>query len=368
MVQSRQQRVTDIAKVETFHLAIPSVYGGPPPRGTAQWPKVQMLFVRVETEGGLVGWGEAFGHMACATTKVALDTLVKPFCLKADASDIAGLGAHLRRSLHAYGLGSAVAYALSGIDIALWDIRGKLEGKPLYRLLNDKADTATVPAYASLLRYGDDDLAGVAAADAVARGHKAVKLHEASVEAVAEARKQIGPDIALTLDVNCRWTVEEGIDAAKKLKPHNLKWLEEPCWPPTSEVLAQVGAQSGVAMAAGENALSLMDLERIATVGKARYIQPSASKIGGVSGLLEARAIAEKHGVEVAPHSAYFGPGFIAAAQFCAAFGLSCEWYDCRLETIPTGVAPRDGAVMLSQKPGLGIEIDSEVLARYRVS
>src|SRR5690349_6198400 len=123
-----------IVKVEAFHIAIPSVYGGPAPRGAAQWPKLHMLLVRVTTDDGLVGWGEAFGHNACATTKVAIETLVAPLCLRADAADIDGLGAHLRRALHVYGIGSAVLYALSGIDIALWDIRAKRDGKAMHQL------------------------------------------------------------------------------------------------------------------------------------------------------------------------------------------------------------------------------------------
>ena len=187
-------------------------------------------------------------------------------------------------------------------------------GPPLHRLLAPTSTaTASAPAYASLLRYGDADLVAAAAADAISRGHRAVKLHEATVETVASAREAIGAEVSLTLDVNCRWSVDESIANARSLKPFDLDWIEEPCWPPEPEHLARIGAESGVPMAAGENAGSLAGLERIATVGKATYIQPSAAKIGGVSGLLAARDIAARHGIKLATHSAYFGPALAGA-------------------------------------------------------
>jgi D-galactarolactone cycloisomerase len=356
-----------IASVEAFHLAIPSVYGGPQPKTGAQWPFINMVMVRVETRGGLVGWGEAFGHNVAATSKAALETLVAPLAVGADSADIAGLGARLRRTLFTYGLDGPIGFALSGLDIALWDIRGQAEGRPAHRLLNPESQATEVSAYASLLRYGDAAMAGEAAADAVARGHRAVKLHEADVQSVAAARAAVGPNVPLTLDVNCRWSVDESIAHAKALKPYDLEWIEEPCWPPEPENLARIGGESGVPMAAGENAGSLAGLERIATVGHATYIQPSAAKIGGVSGLVSAREIAARHGTKLATHSAYFGPALAATLHFCAAFGLDCEWYDCKLEAWPAGLSPAKGMLAVPQVPGLGISVDPALLRNYRV-
>lgn len=356
-----------IARVEAIHLAIPSRYGGPAPQGAAQWPQVQMLLVRVETDTGVAGWGESFGHMACATTKVALETLVAPLCVGADAGDIEGLSERVNRALHAYGPGGAVAFALSGVDIALWDIRGKAEGLPVHRLLGSKSPLESVPAYASLLRYGDADLVGAAVADAVARGHRQVKLHEATSEAVAAARKSAGPAIGLMLDVNCRWSGDEAVMMAHRLKPYALDWIEEPCWPLDPMVMKRMTRESGIAMAAGENASSLADLDRLAESG-VEFIQPSAAKIGGLTGMVRAAAQAAKREARLAPHSAYFGPGLAATIHFCAAEQLSCEWYDCRLEANPCGLAPENGSLRVPQGAGLGIEIDPAVVAEYRLN
>jgi L-alanine-DL-glutamate epimerase-like enolase superfamily enzyme len=356
-----------IAAVEAFHLASPSVYGGPQPASGAQWPFIDMVMVRVETKGGLVGWGEAFGHKVAATSEAAFNTLVAPLAIGADAGDMAGVGAMLRRALFTYGLDGPIGFALSGLDIALWDIRGQVEGQPVHKLLNPVSDATEVCAYASLLRYGDAEMAGEAAADAVARGHRAVKLHESTVDAVAAARAAIGPDVPLTLDVNCRWSVEESLGHAKRLKSYGLDWIEEPCWPPEPEALARIAAESGVPIAAGENAGSLPGLERIAVVGKVAYIQPSAAKIGGISGLLAAREIAARHGTKLATHSAYFGPALAATAQFCAAFGMDCEWYDCRLEAWPAGISPSGGTLALSNEAGLGASVDAAIVRAFRV-
>ena len=355
-----------IARVEAFHLAVPSVYGGPQPRSGAQWPFVNMVMVRVETRGGLVGWGEAFGHNAAATSKAALATLVAPLAVGADAADIAGLGARLRRALFTYGLEGPVGFALSGLDIALWDIRCQAAGMPLHRWLAPDVQVGEVGAYASLLRYGDAGLAGEAAAHAVARGHRAVKLHEATVEAVAAARAAIGPDVPLTLDVNCRWSLDESIANARLLRPYGLEWLEEPCWPPEPGLLARIGAETGMPIAAGENAGSIAGLEQIASAGLA-FLQPSAAKIGGVTGLLAALDMATRYGVRLATHSAYFGPALAATLHFCAACGLDVEWYDCSLDAWPVGLRPENGRLAVPQRPGLGVEVDAALIADFEV-
>lgn len=357
-----------IANIETFHIAVPTQYAGPAPRGTRQWPKVEMLAIRMETDNGLVGWGEAFGHRACATTKTMLDTMIIPLCIGAEAGDIAGLGEKLTRTMHPYGLGSIVAYALSGIDIALWDIRGKALGSSVHQLLGSGKKDGSVPAYASLLRYGDADLVGEASADAVARGHRKVKLHEATLEAVQAARSAIGDDVELMLDVNCRWSHGEALSMAKSLVPSNLRWLEEPCWPPTPEIFKQITVETGIPIAAGENALSFDVLENLSASEAVAFIQPSAAKLGGLSGLLRAAQIVEGHKSRLATHSAYFGPGLAATVQFCAGTGLpACEWYDCKLEVNPFGLAPENGAFNFSDSPGLGMNVDKSVLRHYQV-
>src|SRR6185295_17526477 len=111
-------------------------------------------------------------------------------------------------------------YALSGVDIALWDIAGKIAGKPLYQLLGGEA--RPMPAYASLLRCSGPDAVARSCEEALAQGYRLIKLHEITVEAVKAARSAAGPDVALMLDTNCPWSVDEALVMVRALRPYDL--------------------------------------------------------------------------------------------------------------------------------------------------
>src|SRR2546428_1111746 len=137
----------------------------------------------LDTDGGITGWGEAFGHRIFPATRAAIDTLLGPMCVGRDPSQILALNDDLQRVLHGVGRNGPVLYALSGIDIALWDLAGKAAGLPLYRLLGG-GSRADLPAYASLLRYGAADAVAHYTAQALARGYRHIKLHEITVPEV----------------------------------------------------------------------------------------------------------------------------------------------------------------------------------------
>ena len=125
------------------------------------WTHLEILRVKVETDDGLVGWGEAFGHAAISATKAALDTIVAPLVIGRDAEDIDRLSRDILHAVHLLGRNGPFVFAYSGIEIALWDIRGKKAGQPLHRLLGGKGERGELRAYASLLRYGDLALVAV---------------------------------------------------------------------------------------------------------------------------------------------------------------------------------------------------------------
>ena len=133
---------------------------------------LNMLLVRLETDDGVTGWGEAFGHGVCPATKTAFDTLVAPMLIGRDPSAIDATMHDLQQTLHLFGRSGAVMYALSGVDIALWDIAGKVAGKPLFELLGG-ADRA-LPAYASLLRCSGPDTVAASCTRALAQGYRQI--------------------------------------------------------------------------------------------------------------------------------------------------------------------------------------------------
>ena len=183
-------------------------------------------------------------------------------------------------------------YALSGVDIALWDIAGKVAGKPLYQLFGGEA--RPMPAYASLLRCSGPDAVARSCEESLAQGYRLIKLHEITVEAVKAARDAVGPGVPLMVDTNCPWSVDEAIAMAQALRPFDMYWLEEPVWPPEDHAgLAKVRA-AGAVIAAGENAAGLIEFRRAFELGALDVAQPSVTKIGGISEMRRIIALATR--------------------------------------------------------------------------
>jgi L-alanine-DL-glutamate epimerase-like enolase superfamily enzyme len=174
-----------------------------------------------------------------------------------------------------------------------------------------------MPAYASLLRYGNADVVKRNSAKAVERGYSLIKLHENGVAQIAASRDAIGPDAVLMVDASCPWTIEQAIAMARQFHPYNLLWLEEPLWPPEDYGgMARLKAEGGIAVAAGENAGTLADITQLLGTAGVDYVQPSITKIGGVSAMRQIAEMTRQSGAKIAPHSPYFGPGLIATIQF----------------------------------------------------
>ncbi len=327
--------------------------------GNLRLTRIDTLLVRVETENGLHGWGEGFGFTLAQTTQDAVDRLIGPACLGQDARDIAGIGRMLARRFHNFGRNGPVGFAISAIDIALWDIAGKAAGVPLHVLLGN-GRRAEVPAYASLLRYGVAADVARNVAEARRRGYREIKLHEVDLDCIRAARDAAG-DLPLMLDVNCAWDrVALALDFCAAVRGTPIGWVEEPLWPPEDFAgLAALRGEAGVPISAGENLGGVEDFARLLAAGAVDVAQPSATKHGGVSGLLAIGALAQREGVRVVPHSPYFGPGLLATLHVLAAAEqpTPIEIYFADLATpVYPALLARDGMVAVPDAPGLGLE------------
>ncbi len=366
-----------IARVEAIPLVIPFTHGGLPAGfGGRIWDRLPTLLVRVEAAGGLIGYGDAFAYNCLRPVQAALEDMVAPLAIGRDARDIAGLNEDLQRALHLFGRYGITLFALSGLDIALWDLAGKAAGKSLRDLLGPGRGTL-VPGYASLFRYGDPELVAQRCARALAEGYGAIKLHETAAPMVAAAREVAGADLPLMLDTNCPWSLEEALAACRALKPFGLTWLEEPLFPPEDYPgLARLGHETGIAIAAGENASTVHDFAKMFAAKAVAYAQPSVTKVGGITEFLKVCAAAEAAGVKVMPHSPYFGPGFLATLHLVAGAapeglpGALVERFHLDLEASLYGDAidpTADGSFMLPAGPGLGRDPDPAVVQAYRL-
>jgi L-alanine-DL-glutamate epimerase-like enolase superfamily enzyme len=362
-----------IAGIEAIPLRIPFKAGTKSDAsawGDSNSPAADSLLVKVTTDQGLVGWGEAFGFRAVASAKLAVEQLIAPLCIGEDATRIEPLMLAVQKKLHVFGRGGVLAFAISAVDIALWDIAGKAANAPLCQLLGGGA--AGLDCYASLVRYSEPSLVRAAVRQAIEAGFRTLKLHEIELPAIRAAREEAGLEIELTLDVNCPWTLYEARQIAEELKAIDLKWLEEPLWPPENIAgLAELRKSSGIPIAAGENVYTLMDFERLLAAGAVDFVQPSPAKMGGISELRKIFPLAAIHNIPVMPHSFYDGPGLLAAIHATAALGTAdsmIEWRRFDLEATIYGdvLNTHGGRISVPQGPGLGIDPDPDVIRAYR--
>ena len=360
-----------ITKVEPVFVAVPYEHGAPKPMrsGVGSWDTQDILFVRVETDAGVVGWGEAFSNSSTPVTIPAIAKVVAPLAEGRDPRDIDQLIRELTRRTQSIARSGPVQFALSGLDIALWDIRGKLAGEPVWKLLGG-AGKDSLEAYASLYRLTKPEYVAKVAGEAARRGYRRVKLHEHSVEAVAAARAAVGRDVALMADVNCHWDdVETVVEFCEGAAPYDLSWLEEPLYPVDRyDLLDALRARVRTPIAVGENLGNFEDARHLGR--SADIVQPSVAKIGGVSGAWTTIRMLRERGVKVVPHSPFTGPALVATVHLIAAMGedIPCEHRFCDLEASPIGDCVRafNGRIAVPQGPGLGFEVDQKIIAKYR--
>jgi L-alanine-DL-glutamate epimerase-like enolase superfamily enzyme len=346
---------------------------GPKPKFAGEGRNAfETLLIKVETDAGIVGWGEAFPHRVWPAVKSLLETLIAPACIGAEATDISALMKILTYRVHGVGRAGPVMYALSGVDIALWDILGKATNKPIYMLLGGP-QCEKLPAYASLLKYTDTDVVVRTSEEALGRGYRDLKVHETGQEQITASanllRRHNGS--SLMVDVNAPWTLQEALSAIAPLRELGLKWIEEPVWPLEDFDAASQISASGVPVAIGENVLTPTDFARLIESRAVDYVQPSVAKIGGISIMQDIVKAANKANIAVAPHSAYFGLGLIATAHISAALARTpmIERLYCDLTESPFGdwYEPVDGYLSLPQGPGLGIDPHPGILEKLRV-
>jgi L-alanine-DL-glutamate epimerase-like enolase superfamily enzyme len=364
--------VASIRRVSTLKLRLPFDHGAPPPLFAGK-PRTTLDsgLIRIELENGLIGWGEAYAPDPEALVSF-VRSRIEPLLIGRDPED-EKTTATLDRTLHNMGRSGLVAQAISGVDIALWDLRGKLQGVPVYTLLGG-AQRTFIPAYASLLQYyGDVERVKRNVTGCLDAGFEQVKLHERSVVATAAAREVMGTDLPLMLDTNCAWTVDEVEREVSAYESLGLHWIEEPIWPPEDlATLARLRASTRIPLAAGENASSRFELSEMARRELIDYLQPSALKAGGVTALWQLSQQCAGTPVRFAPQSAFFGPGFLATLHVLAAQAqpVAVERLYCALGHVPYAEAIPfvRGGFQLNDQPGLGADPEPALLASSFVS
>lgn len=283
-----------------------------------------------------------------------------------DADGIESLWQRVWWALHYGGRGGPAVLAQSAFDIALWDLKARRAGLPLWRLLGGY--DPQVPCYAggidldlpldALLRQTDANLA---------RGFRAIKMKvgrprlSEDVERVAAMRAHLGPDTPLMVDANMRWTADQALRAAWAFAPHQPYWLEEPVPPDDVPGHARVVREGGLPVASGENLRSLWEFRALIAAGGVTFPEPDVTNCGGVTAFMKVAHLAEAFGLPVTSHGAHDVTVHLLAAapnrSFLEAHGFGLDRY------IEQPLLIRDGMALAPERPGHGIAFDWTGLA-----
>ena len=341
--------------------------------------KRDAVVVKVHTAGGLTGWGES--HHGRAHTAVAklIETTLRQLVVGMDAADVVGVWAKIyKMQLGSHGMGAGTCLAMSGIDLALWDIRGQAAGMPLCRLLGGARKP--VPAYAGGVSLGYQEPAKLVdeARKSVEAGYKAVKLRvgdtpQRDLERIRAVRRAFGDELVILTDANTGYSVADARAAMPGMDELRVGWLEEP-FPAHDYRSYRMAAGFGrTPLAAGENHFTRFEFNRVLEDGSISILQPDLSKTGGLTEALRIAAMASAYKLPIHPHSSMTGLNHAASIHFLAAIDNGgyfegdvsrANKFRDELCSKPYEV-DRDGNVWPLEKPGLGLEINEEFLLKH---
>jgi len=343
------------------------------------------LFIRLRTDTGLTGIGEATLEWQERTVQTVAHEWVQGRVVGRDPFDVeAMIGGMIRDQ---YQGGSTVMTAISGVEIALWDIIGKATGQPVYRLLGGRCHDR-IPAYANGWYGGARTPADYAerARAAVARGYRALKFDpfgtawkvlaaeelDAVIEVVAAVRQAVGEAIGLMIEFHGRLGAGAAIPVLRKLEPFHPVWCEEPVAPECLDLLAEVKRSTACPIAAGERLYTQADFYRLTALRAVDVVQMDLAHCGGILAGKKIAAMAAPQDILLAPHCS-IGPVALAA---CLHFDVStpnfliqeafAEFDVPWRNAMVAGWNPiHNGAFVLGESPGLGLELDDSVIAEH---
>jgi L-alanine-DL-glutamate epimerase-like enolase superfamily enzyme len=369
-----------ISSIESFPLHYPE----PHDSGKSRY----ITIVKVTASDGNIGWGECICQFpeAALATKVIIDRGFADLLKGQDPRDVERLWRAMRDRSWWYGNGGIANFALSAIDMALWDLKGQILQVPVYDLLGGKRMTK-LRACASVI-FDTEDLTATRAefADYASRGYTAVKggwgkRPEAAfgldlkrdLAVVSAIRDAIGPDVDLVVDVgtHVKWTIAHAVKMTKAMEPFDLLWIEEPL--PQDDIAGYVRLREATqtSVAAGEKEWALRDFKRLIEAGAVDIVMPDAGKAEGITGFKKIIDFAAAHGVRFTPHSWSSAINTAAAMHLFASadngvvFELKPNPSPMQTELVRQPIVQVDGYVQLPSTPGLGIEVNVETIKRY---
>ncbi|WP_163013825.1 mandelate racemase/muconate lactonizing enzyme family protein [Streptomyces sp. S1] len=336
--------------------------------------------VKVHTEDGSVGIGECYGLPSPQVTATVVSTVLAPLLVGQDALATTAVWERLFQGQAAGGHNRGFYLeALAGIDLALWDLRGKLAGVPVHRLLGGPI-REKIHCYASpVALHADPADSAQQALGFVEQGFRALKVKIGRGERtdrthLTAVREAVGGDVEILTDVNCAYDLDEATRVGDVLRDLDISWYEEPLQVDDLANLGELRRRTGLTIVNGETHFTRFDLRDSLLNRAIDVFMPNVARCGGITEAMRLSALASAFHVDIAPHGVGSGVSLCAALQLCAATPNLRTYEYNRLpnpirESILTEAPEfRDGALYVPQGPGLGATLDDDVVDRYTIA
>lgn len=346
------------------------------------------VFVKLETDAGVIGWGEGTLEGKAAAVIACINDF-RDFIIGSDPMQVE----HHWQSMYVhtfYRAGPVIGSAISGIDQALWDIRGKILGLPVYKLLGGPIDPRGVRGYYHARAQTLEELARLRE-NAVSQGiscfksgipgyYEWIETHAKitrAVRAMQMLREGLGPEIDIGVDFHAKTSPSVASIMVKEVEPLNLLFIEEPCPPENVKAMARIARRSTTPIATGERLVASFSCRELIEMGVVDILQTDINHVGGITALWKVAAMAEASGISMAPHACEGPVGGLATLHVDAAMP------NFLVQEVCSGVQPEmkekvweewlgfpalrmvDGRFPLPEKPGLGFDLSEDALKKY---
>ena len=347
------------------------------------------VFCKLETNQGLVGWGEGTLEGKAGATMACINDF-REFVIGADPMQVE----HIWQSMYVhsfYRAGPVMGSAISAIDQALWDIRGKALGVPVYRLLGGPLDSRGVRGYYHADGVRTPEALKKLRETAIQQGVSCFKTGlptyyewietrkkiSAAVKSMQMLRENLGPEIDIAVDFHAKTSPSVASILVKEVEPLNLLFIEEPCPPENVEAMAKIARRSTTPIATGERLVGLHGCRQLVEMGVIDILQTDINHVGGITGLWKVSQMAAVSGISMAPHACEGPIGGLATLHVDAAIPNFVVQEVCgQIQPGPTdkvwqewlgfpAMRMVDGRFPLSDKPGLGFDLTEQALAKY---
>ena len=341
--------------------------------------KRDAVLIKVSTDEGITGWGEAHHGRCPGAIAKLVDTTFKELIVGMNPlSNIKIWEKIYKMQLSSHGMGYASTMALSGLDIALWDIKGKYFNAPIYKLLG--GSKKKIPSYAGGIALGwQDPLSlGEEALFHISKGYNAIKLRvgdkiSEDLKRVAQVRKVIPEEIEVLVDANTNYTLKDAQKAMPFYEDHKITWLEEPFPAMEFNNYRKAKSYGNLSFAAGENHFTRYEFSRLIEDDVISYAQPDVSKAGGITELIRIANLMSGWNISINPHTSLTGINMVASIHILASIDnggffegdvTSFNPFRDDMNEMPF-IIDKEGYVCPSELPGIGINIDEKFLAKY---